>query len=221
MRTEELIQRLGHDLAPVRPLAPPGTRAAGWLLLAATYVVAVAGVAWARHGLSGVSADPLYLAQQLAVATMGITAAVAAFASVVPGRNRRLLAVPLVPAVAVMVILLTGCVRDLQQHGTLGLGLETDWPCVASIALGGLALWGVALVMLRRGAPLAARTTSTLAALAAVGAVNLEACLTRPHLFSLTVVLWHGLTIAVLVAVLAQIGPRVFTWRIPDTSSGV
>lgn len=221
MRTDELIQRLGNDLAPVRPLAPPRTRAAVWLLCAATYVVAVAGVAWVRHGLEGVSAEPQYVAQQLALVAMGITAAAAAFASVVPGMNRRLLAVPLVPAAVVMLTLLTGCLRDLQQRGTLGFGVETDWPCVASIAVGGLALWGVALVMLRRGAPLAARTTSTLAALAALGAVNVEACLTRPHLFSLTVVLWHGLTIAVLVAVLAHVGPRLFTWRVLDTSSGV
>ncbi|BCS32617.1 hypothetical protein TBR22_A18310 [Luteitalea sp. TBR-22] len=214
MNTDELIQRLGDDLAPVTPLAPPARRAAGWLLGAAAYVGGMAALAVSRHGHAAVTAEPLYVAQQATVVVMAASAAVAAFASVVPGRNRKWLAVPLVPAAVAILLLALGCIGDLHRLGSLGVGAETDWPCVISIAVGGVALWGVAMTMLRRGAALSARTTGALAALAALGAANLEACVTRPHAFTITIVVWHGLTAIVLLAVLSSVAPRVLPWPI-------
>ena len=212
MSTDDLIQRLGDDLAPVRRLASPGTRAAVWLVGAAVYVGGMAALAVSRHGRSAVTTHPLYVAQQVAVIVMAVTAAVAAFSSVIPGRSRRWLVMPLVPATVAMLLLAAGCLGDLRRYGTLGAGAETDWPCVVSMVLGGVALWGAAVVMLRRGVPLSASTTGALAALAALGAANLEACVTRPHAFTITIVVWHGLTAVVLLTFLVSVAPRLLPW---------
>jgi hypothetical protein len=41
---------------------------------------------------------------------------------------------------------------------------------------------------------------------------NIEACLTRAHLSALTVLLWHGSTIAAIAALCALMGHRWFRW---------
>ena len=41
---------------------------------------------------------------------------------------------------------------------------------------------------------------------------NIEACLTRPHAFALTVLLWHGGTVAAVAALCALTGGRWLRW---------
>jgi len=89
---------------------------------------------------------------------------------------------------------------------------QTDWPCVVSIAIGGAVLGGLMLVMLRRGAPLTPRTTAFLGGLAALSLANIEACLTRPHAFAMTVLVWHGVTVALAASLFASLGRRWLRW---------
>jgi hypothetical protein len=211
MNTEDLIQRLGDSLEPVRPLAPPWRRAAAWLTCAAAYLCGAVLLAWARgRSLEGVGTD---VTQQGALIAMAASASVAAFASVVPGADRRVLGIPLVPGMLVMAALLWGCVVDLRTQGTLGVGRETDWPCVVSISVGGALLWAVGVAMLRRGAPITPRVSSLLVGVAAFSVANLEACLSRGHAFTITVLLWHGIATALFVAALAQAGRALLTWK--------
>jgi hypothetical protein len=213
MNTEDLIQRLGDSLQPVRPLASPWRRAAAWLACASAYLGGVVLFAWARgRSLDGAGAD---LAQQGALIATAMSAAVAAFTSVVPASDKRVLGIPLVPGALLMAALVWGCVADVRVQGTLGLGREIDWPCVVSISLGGVGLWALGVAMLRRGAPMTPRASSMLAGVAACSVVNLEACLSRPHMFTITVLLWHGMTTALLVTALAQAGRSLLTWKKP------
>ena len=214
MNTEDLIQRLGDRLEPVRPLAPPWRRAAAWLACAAAYLCGVVLLAWAR-GRSLAGAD---LVQQGALIATAISASVAAFASVVPASDKRVLGIPLVPAMVVMATLVWGCIVDVRMHGTFGVGREVDWPCVVSISVGGAVLWALGVAMLRRGAPLTPRVSSLLAGVAALAVANLEACLSRPHVFTITVLLWHGMTTALLVTVLAHVGRGLLTWKQSEIS---
>jgi hypothetical protein len=215
MNTEDLIQRLGDDLRRVRPLAPPWRRAATWLACAAAYLSGVVLIAWARRrSLDGLGSD---VAQQGALIATAIAASIAAFASVVPASDRRVLGIPLVPGLLVMGALVWGCVTDIRMLGTLGVGRETDWPCVISISIGGSLLWALGVAMLRRGAPMTPRVSSLLAGVAALSVANLEACLSRGHTFTITVLLWHGMTTAVLVAAFAQLGPGLLIWKRSET----
>jgi hypothetical protein len=223
MNTEDLINRLGDSLTPVRPLAPPWRRAAAWLTCAAAYLCGVVLLAWARgRSLEVAGTD---LVQQGALIATAMAASVAAFASVVPASDKRLLGNPLIPGLLVMTVLLWGCVVDVRMQGTLGVGREIDWPCVVSISLGGVLLWALGVAMLRRGAPLTPRMSSMLAGVAAFSVANVEACLSRPHVFTITVLLWHGLTTALLVTALAQVGRTLLTWkkagRLTDSSDAM
>jgi hypothetical protein len=216
MTTDDLIQQLGRDLRPVRRLSPSWQRATVWLACGVVYVVAAALVGWFRRGALGVEAAAPYVLQQGALAITACFAALAAFASVVPGIRSRATAALSIPLAAIMLALLWGAWRDLEQVGTFGLGRETDWPCVLSITLGGTALWGVASAMLRRGAVLEPRTTSLLAAVAALSLANIEACVSQSHAFAATVIVWHGATAASLMLAVIMVGPWVLVQRPSD-----
>jgi hypothetical protein len=213
MKTEDLILQLGRELSPVQRLASPLRRATVWLTGGVAYVAVMAAFAWVRSGALGIEVAAPYLLQQAALAVTAVLAALAAFASVIPGTASRARAALAAPVGLMMIVLLWGTVRDLRQFGTAGFGRETDWPCVMSITLGGLALWAVAGAMLRRGAPLEPRVTAVLAGVAALSLANVEACISRVHTLTSTVIAWHGTTVVLLLTGLLALGPRVLGGR--------
>jgi hypothetical protein len=214
MKTDELIDRLGRNVTVTRPLPAPGIRTALWMVWAVIYLVVGAVIMFAVMSSAGVMPTPLYLVQQGAALATGVMAARAAFGSVIPGGSDRPWVMPAIGAAVWAGSLLWAGVLDLQASGTLGATSQSDWPCVASMALGGLVVGAPLVWMLRRGAPLTPGLTAFLAGLAALSFANIEACLTRPHAFALTVLLWHGGTIAAIAALCALMGHRWFRW--PD-----
>jgi hypothetical protein len=176
-------------------------------------MAAVVTFAWVRRGALGAESNAPYVLQQVALASTGVLAALAAFASVVPGNTSRARAALAAPVGLMMAALLWGTIRDVQQFGTVGVGRETDWPCVVSVTLGGLALWTVASTMLRRGAVLAPRLTAALAGVAALSVANIEACVSRVHAYTATVILWHGATVALVMVAMLAVGPRILIPR--------
>jgi hypothetical protein len=217
MKTDDLIDRLGRNVTVAKPLPAPGVRTAVWMVWAVSSLVVFAVMMFATMSSAGVMPTPLYVVQQGAALVTGVMAARAAFASIIPGSNDRLWTMPATGAGVWGLSLLWAGVLDLQASGTLGVTSQSDWPCVASIALGGLVVGAPLVWMLRRGAPLTPRVTAFLGALAALSVVNIEACLTRPHAFALTVLLWHGGTIAAIAALCALMGRRWFRW--PDMTT--
>ena len=217
MNTDDLIDRLGRDVTVAKPLPAPGMRTAAWMVWAVSYLVVFTVMMFAIMRSAGVMLTPLYLVQQGAALVTGIMAARAAFASVIPGANNRVWAMPAMGAGVWGLSLLWAGALDLQASGTLGVTSQSDWPCVVSMTLGGLAVGAPLVWMLRRGAPLTPGLTAFLAALAALSFANIEACLTRPHAFALTVLLWHGGTVAAVAALCALMGHRWFRW--PDMTT--
>ena len=217
MRTDDLIDRLGRDVTVTRPLPTPGMRTAVWMVWAVSYLVVVAVMMFAVMSSAGVTPTPLYLVQQSAALVTGIMAARAALASVIPGANDRVWVLPAIGVATWAAALLWAGVLDLQASGTLGVTSQSDWPCVASMTVGGLLVGAPLAWMLRRGAPLTPNLTLGLAALAALSIANIEACLTRPHAFALTVLLWHGSTVAAIAALCALMGHRWLRW--PDMTT--
>jgi hypothetical protein len=166
---------------------------------------------------AAVTLTPLYLVQQSVALVTGIMAARAALASVIPGSNKRVWVLPAIGAAVWGVSLLWAGVLDLQASGTLGVTSQSDWPCVVSMAVGGLVVGSPLIWMLQRGAPLTPGLTAFLAALAALSFANIEACLTRPHAFALTVFLWHGGMVTAVAAICALTGHRWLRW--PDLTT--
>ena len=217
MKTDELIDRLGRDVTVTRPLPTPGMRTAVWMVWAVSYLIVVAVMMFAVMSSAGVTPTPLYLVQQSAALVTGIMAARAALASVIPGANDRVWVVPAIGVATWAAALLWAGELDLQASGTLGVTSQSDWPCVASMTVGGLLVGAPLAWMLRRGAPLTPNLTVGLAALAALSVANIEACLTRPHAFALTVLLWHGGTVAAVAALCVLMSHRWFRW--PDMTT--
>jgi hypothetical protein len=217
MKTDELIDRLGRNATVARPLPTPGMRTAAWMVWAVSYLVVVAVMMFAVMSSAGVTPTPLYVVQQGAALVTGIMAARAALASVIPGANNRVWALPAIGVATWAAALLWAGVLDLQASATFGVTSQNDWPCVVSMTVGGLVVGAPLVWMLRRGAPLTPGLTAFLAALAALSFANIEACLTRPHAFALTVLLWHGGTVAAVAALCALTGRRWLRW--PDLAT--
>ena len=217
MKTDELIDRLGCDVAVTRPLPPLGARTVMWMVWAAVYLVVVTVMMFAVMSSAGVTPTPLSLVQQSAAILTGIMPARAALLSVIPGANDRVWVLPAIGVATWVASLLWAGVLDLQTSGTLGVTSQSDWPCVASMTMGGLVVGAPLAWMLRRGAPLTPGLTAFLAVLAALSVANIEACLTRPHAFAATVLLWHGGTVAAVAALCALTGGRWLRW--PDLTT--
>jgi hypothetical protein len=215
--TERLIQSLARGVEPVRPLRRPAVRVAAWVAGAAVYLGALIVVMSPRDDLGTSVQDTQFLMQQGAALMMGLTAAAAALASVVPGKRLRLLLLLPVASLAVWLGLIGA--RALQDAQTLGLAgalLQVNWRCVTAILVGA-AVPAVAMAhMLRRGAPLTPRLTAGLGGLAAAGLGNVAVCLSHPHGFDL---IWHAGTVLLLAVLAAWVGARILRW--PQSPSTV
>src|SRR5688572_4358052 len=109
--TESLIQELTHDLQPVRPLWRPWIRTAVWLALSAPYIAILLLITpW--HTLPRAWPAAAFLIEELAAFVLGVGAAIAAFASVIPGHSRRLLKWLSVPLVFWLGSVGLGCIRS-------------------------------------------------------------------------------------------------------------
>lgn len=212
MRTDELIDRLGRDVTVARPLPAPGTRTAMWTVWAVGFLAVAAMMMVAVMSSAAVTPTPLDLVQQGVALVTGILAARAALASVIPGSNNRVWVLPAIGATVWGLSLLWAGLLDLQAFGTLGVTSQTDWKCVVSMTAGGLVIGAPLAWMLRRGAPLTPGLTAFLGGLAALSFADIEACLTRPHAFALTVLLWHGGTVAAIATLSAVSGHRWLRW---------
>src|SRR5262245_34883890 len=116
METDQLVQCLVAQVEPVRRLSPPWRRSLLWLNLSLLYIAVVAGIHLVASGEAGTIGARLALEQAAMLAT-AVTAAIAAFSSVVPGRDRRYLVLPLVSPSGWVVTPGPGGPPHSQAHG--------------------------------------------------------------------------------------------------------
>jgi hypothetical protein len=213
LETERFIQRLADSSEPVRRLPRPWLRTAAWLALAIPYVALVVYVVSPRDDLIAKLWDLRYFIEQAAALATGIAAAVAAFASTIPGYDRKFLFLPMLPLAVWLGSLGQGCIQAGMRFGPEGLLLQPDWFCFPAIVLVG-AIPAVAMaVMLRRGAPLAPHITTALGGLAAAGLGNFGLRLFHAQDASLMVLVWQVGTVFVLTAMAAWAGRRLLNWQ--------
>ena len=208
MDTEKLIERMAAMVEPVRPLARPWIRTADWLLVAIPYVALSP-----RADLISKASEWRYVIEQLAALATGITAATVAFATVIPGYDRKFLFFPALPLAVWLGSLGEGCVEDWIHFGPDGLSLLPDWFCFPAIVLVGAVPAIAMAVMLRRGAPLSPHTTTALGGLAAAGLGNFGLRLFHSQDASLMVLVWQVGTVFILTAMAAWAGHYLLNWR--------
>lgn len=209
-RTDDLVRGLADNVPPVRPLASPWTRTAVWLGVSAPYLLALY-LLW-PHPPAGASLDWRFALEQIAALMTALTAGVAAFSLIVPGRSRMVALLPLAPFVGWIATIGQACEREWSAGGAI-MPILPHWGCFAATVVSGVVPAMLMLVMLRRGAPLVPRLTALLGALAVAGLANV--CVRFVHRFdsSFVVLTWHVAAILALGAALASRGEHAFNWR--------
>lgn len=215
MRTEDLIGQLALDPEPVRRLRSPWLRALQWLALSVPFVFLV--VLW--HGVGGkaamafANADVRMAVEWVAILATAVSAAVAAFASSIPGIDRRWLWLPLVPLAVWLALVGQGCIADYRAMGAAAFDVRLDTDCFTPTVLAGIVPVVAMLMMLRRGAPMTPHVTLGLGALAVAATVNLAMLPFHTGDVSIMILIWHVGVVAAAGALAALSGPLVLRWR--------
>ena len=218
--TPDLIGALAANLAPVRRLRPPVTRALSWLLLAALLLAVLAVSQGIRPDLAQRLHGPSFILGVAGASLTGILAAVAAFMLSLPDRSRFYL---LLPAPALVLWLSTigyQCLTNWVSLEPNGIRLGETARCFATLVLTSLPLSLTMLVMLRYAAPLrpiAVTLTGSLA-VAAITATTLSLF----HDLDATVMIltWNLGTAALFVGLGAALGGKMFSWAAPISMRG-
>jgi hypothetical protein len=155
----------------------------------------------------------LFMIEQSAALLTGITAAIAAFASVVPGYNRRWIALPVLPFAVWLGSLGPGCIQEVSQLGIQHLPLSHNHWCAPFIVLFGALPATVITVMLRRGAPLTPQLTAILGGLAAAGLANVGVRIVHPEDVSVMLLFWHVGSVMALSVLAGITGRYFFNWE--------
>ena len=213
MDTDRLIERLAGKADPVRRLAVPWIRTAMWFAIAAPYVALVVVMMTPRGDLFAKLSDFRYLLEQAAALSTGIAAATAAFTSIVPGYDRRIVLLPLVPLSVWLASLAEGCIQTWMRAGAGGISLTSDFVCIPAIALVGAVPALAMAVMLRKGAPLRPHISAALGGLAAAGLGNFGLRLFHHQDASLMVLVWQMGTVFMLTMLSGSAGRLFLNWR--------
>jgi hypothetical protein len=213
MDIDHFIQQLEEQAQPVARLLAPWRRTLLWLAASLVYVsIVVAAYLWADGGLP-VSVEPRLVLELAAILATAVTAAIAAFSSVIPGRDRRFLLLPLIPLSVWLAALGHSCLQDWQVLGTAGLQLRADWDCAVPALIVSALPAGAMLLMLRRGAPLAPAVSLALGALATGAVANLGLRIFHAGDLSVQILAWHGGGAVAVSMIASLVGPRVLRWR--------
>jgi hypothetical protein len=217
VETNELIERLSANAGPVRRLRPPHVRLLLWLLVVIPYAAAMVYLFrdHAGPGLAEITASPRYFVEQAAALLTAATAAYAAFSSLVPGHDRRVFWLPVLPLAVWIASIGQGCVEDWLRFGPSGLAIRPDTACLYPGLLIGLIPAAAIVLMLRRGAPLMPRLTVALGGVAVAGVVNFVLQLFHGRDLSIMVLVWHIGFLLVAALLAGWIGPRLIGWRRP------
>jgi hypothetical protein len=210
--TKQLIQELAEHAGPVRRMQGPVLRALTWAAVSLASIGLFVVLMPARHDSSLNPHDDLFLMEQVAALVTGVTAAIAAFVSVVPGYSRNWMFSPSIPFAVWLVSLGPGCVQQWNQYGIAHLPLSHDPWCVPFIMLFGALPAAAIIVMLRQGAPLTPRLTAALAGLAAAGLANAGVRIVHPEDVSIMLLLWHVGFVMALSAIAGAAGQYFFNW---------
>ena len=213
--TADLIRQLAANSAAVQPLPRPWLRTAAWLAVCLLYLVLL-DVAWPNEAPPHIRIDGRFLIEQIAALATGVAAAIAAFASVIPGSPRRLTLAPFLPLSLWLLVLGQSCARDWSA--SVLPPMLSHWGCFPATVLAGLVPAMAMLVMLRRGAPIAPRLTTALAGLAVASLANVGMRFVHPFDASLIVLAWHVLAIFGLSGLATIFGNRLFTWPLERLS---
>jgi hypothetical protein len=209
VNTDQLIDRLVSEVAPVRRLLNPTERAALWTAMA---LVAVAlGVAWfgVRHDAATAWMEPGVISRVVLLASTMWLSIVAAFRLSVPGGETRAFARwwPLA-LLGVLAAVSAAEVVAAWAVGDAGAPLRS-WTCVRKVAFVGAVPAIVSVALISRGFAIEPRWTAMLGVLAAAAAGALTSELACPIHAPMHIFLWHITPVIASTAIGALVGTLI------------
>jgi hypothetical protein len=213
--TPDLIDALASNLAPIRRLRPPVTRAFNWLLLAALLLALLAVSQGIRPDLAQRLREPAFILGMSGTLLTGALAAVAAFMLSLPDRSRLYLLLPAPALVLWMATIGYQCLTNWVSLAPNGIRLGETARCFATLVLTSLPLSLAMLLMLRYAAPLRPMAV-TLTGSLAVAALTATA-LSMFHDLDATamILIWNLGTAALFVGLGSAFGGKMFSWAAP------
>ena len=213
--TPDLIQALAARIRPVKPLASPGRRLCGWLLLA----VAVAGLLAMGQGVRADLADELrkpwfVLALGAALAT-GVLAAAGCLVASLPDHSRRWLWLPALPAAVWVSTLSYGCLASWVSLDPASLEWREALTCLSTLLLTSVPLSLALFVLLRHAARLRPAPVTMTAGLAVSAITSATMSVVHQIDASVMVLAWNLGFAAILVAFDAAAGRWVLSRLAP------
>jgi hypothetical protein len=167
--TDQLIERLAADAAPVRRLRPPWLRASLWLLAVAAAAAILLPFFADFHLFARKCADPKFVLELIGTVLTGIAAVVAAFYLSLPDRSGLWALLPVPPLALWLASSGYNCYREWITIGTNGWSLGESSHCFGTI-LGFSIPLGIALfLVLRRARPIAPMPAAALGGLGIAG----------------------------------------------------
>jgi hypothetical protein len=189
-----------------------------WLAISLPYVAAI--VVMKPSAIDFLEKfDARFALEQTAILATALTAAIAAFASVIPGQNRKIYLLPFVPLAVWLASLGQGCASDWLRFGAEGLKVHPDWECAPAAIFIGIIPAVAMVVMLRRGAPLAPSVSVALGALAVAALGNFALRIFHIGDVSVMVLVWHFGVLALISVLAGRIGRHVLNWRLVMASA--
>lgn len=206
-RTSRLIAQLSRELRPVRRLLNPDARALLWIVSVFSTLGIYAGLHGLRPDIGEVFAQPAFTTEWIAALLTGVSAATAAFHLSVPGCSKRWIYIP-VPATVVWVLtFVRGIFLETMSLGWDEVRIPESWSCVrfigiTSILLSVLMLWLLRHASYSRKSEIVVFSILSVAAMASANQ-DLFHSLHR----AVSVLVWHGGTIFVLLWAYSLVGP--------------
>lgn len=213
MRTEDLIQQLAAEAAPVRPLRPVAVRAAGWLACAALSLAVVMLLMGVRREL-GDTADRVAFSIEAALLLLtAISAVFGALLVSIPGAGmpKRVRWIPVTLGIACVVVAAGELVYAAMTGAPAGQ-LTFAWHCVYKTTSVAIVPGILLFVMVRRAAPLHGGWAGTLAVLATAAIGVLGANIICPNDRPLHMLLWHVLPLMLFAGMGAALGRWLLRW---------
>jgi len=213
MDTDSLISRIAADSTPVRRLPPPWRRTLVWFLLALPTLILVLAMHGLDVSLAEILADRRFVIEEIATLATAIAAAMAAFASTIPGTNRKWLLLPAVPFAVWLLSVGEGCLNDFQKYGWDGLSLRIDSGCFLPMAVTSIVPIVAMVRMLSRGAPLTPRISMILGMLATAALVNFGLRLFHLGDVTFMVLVWHFGLVTIYAIGAGLLAHRILDWQ--------
>jgi hypothetical protein len=215
VKTELLIRQLVADARPTRVTRPVRTRLAWWVAVTAVVTAVPVGASILRGKGPGDSALATgFLGEAALTLIIALSAAFAALALSVPGRERPLITVP-VPIVSYAVWLgwLVASVITIPVV-TAGTWLAPPAArCAAHVLAASLPAGAWLAWLVREGAPLGARRTGVMTALAAGATGALATQLTCVNRAAPHILVWHAVPVFAIAAAGMLMGGLLITCR--------